>query len=374
MYNAYLPIQHMDRPSKISPGGLCEFFYAKKEDVFSWPLQNPATSTYTEEVILKEGKTWYRCQVIDPDRDYTEESKVGEAGPFVEMRLRGFLPDDSPINTLTAGTMPLHEYVVVLRERNGIQRLLGSEDAGAKFAQTYESADADGTRGRSLVFTWRSQFNAGIYLSVVTAGDDVVNPPWPGGSGPESDPTVPQWVKSITENQVLNWDLAFSWGAHTSAGYLTKLMADVFYSPLGHTHSLEGLSNVVIESLLGNQLLRYDVGLARWVNWTPTFAPGVHTHNFSELLNKPTTLVGYGITDAYLPPPDDTSYVISADKVGLNEYPIPTLNRRFRVFKDGLLLSRRFWDPINPDGTGGFKLIIPGDVFEEGQEFTIVQY
>lgn len=295
-YNSYLDIQHLDKPA-IHPGGLCEFFFAKLEDVEIWPQLNPQTSTYTEEVILRAGASWYRCQVIDPERDYKEESKTAEGGPYVDVRLAGFLPDDSPLNTVTIAGMMLHDYVIVLQERNGMRRLIGNEDAGAKFTHSYDSSDGDGTRGRQLVFTFKSTAPSGIYLSAVTANGDIVNPPWPGGGGPETDPTVPIWVKNITQVQIANWDTAFNWGDHAAAGYLTKVLADGYYSPLGHTHSLAQLTDVNISGLLGNQLLRYDAGAGRWVNWTPDFSPMGHTHNFSELLNIPTTIAGYGITD-----------------------------------------------------------------------------
>jgi hypothetical protein len=38
----------------------------------------------------------------------------------------------------------------------------------------------------------------------------------------ETDPTVPSHVKAITTTQITNWDTAFGWGNHASAGYLTS--------------------------------------------------------------------------------------------------------------------------------------------------------
>jgi hypothetical protein len=39
----------------------------------------------------------------------------------------------------------------------------------------------------------------------------------------ESDPTVPSHVKSITTTNVSNWDTAYGWGNHASAGYLISV-------------------------------------------------------------------------------------------------------------------------------------------------------
>jgi hypothetical protein len=38
----------------------------------------------------------------------------------------------------------------------------------------------------------------------------------------ESDPTVPSHVKSITTTKISNWDTAYGWGDHSSVGYLTS--------------------------------------------------------------------------------------------------------------------------------------------------------
>lgn len=54
-----------------------------------------------------------------------------------------------------------------------------------------------------------------------------------------------------------NWNSAFGWGNHALAGYLTTITGDARYSLLAHTHT------------------------------------------FASLTSKPTTIAGYGITDAY---------------------------------------------------------------------------
>lgn len=38
----------------------------------------------------------------------------------------------------------------------------------------------------------------------------------------ESDPTVPSYVKAITQSEIFSWNLAYSWGDHAEAGYLTE--------------------------------------------------------------------------------------------------------------------------------------------------------
>ena len=38
----------------------------------------------------------------------------------------------------------------------------------------------------------------------------------------ETDPTVPNYVKEITVDEILNWKTAYTWGDHAAAGYLTS--------------------------------------------------------------------------------------------------------------------------------------------------------
>lgn len=43
------------------------------------------------------------------------------------------------------------------------------------------------------------------------------------GQNPETDPTVPANVKAISATNINNWNNAFGWGNHASAGYLTSV-------------------------------------------------------------------------------------------------------------------------------------------------------
>ena len=61
----------------------------------------------------------------------------------------------------------------------------------------------------------------------------------------ETDPTVPGFVKLITASQISNWDTAFSWGNHATAGYAT----------LAGTQTFTGtntFSNTIVGSVNGN--------------------------------------------------------------------------------------------------------------------------
>jgi hypothetical protein len=76
----------------------------------------------------------------------------------------------------------------------------------------------------------------------------------------------------------VNWDTAYSWGDHALAGYLTSTLAASTYAPISHTHT------------------------------------------FASLTSIPTTLAGYGITDAYPLSGNPSGYLTSSSLAGYVPY------------------------------------------------------
>ena len=75
------------------------------------------------------------------------------------------------------------------------------------------------------------------------------------------------------------------------------------FAPSAHTHTIAQISDLHAD---WDALLKVTPSayLTRWPSWTEvtgkpsTFAPSAHTHTFASLTSKPTTIAGYGITDA----------------------------------------------------------------------------
>jgi len=57
----------------------------------------------------------------------------------------------------------------------------------------------------------------------------------------ETDPTVGAHIKAITTTNISNWNTAYGWGNHTSAGYLTGISSGQVTTALGYTP--ENLAN-----------------------------------------------------------------------------------------------------------------------------------
>ena len=76
----------------------------------------------------------------------------------------------------------------------------------------------------------------------------------------ETDPVFTASPASNIVNQnITNWNDAYGWGDHATAGYLSSL------------GSIGGHTDVTIATLQDAQLLRYSVANARWENWSPNY-------------------------------------------------------------------------------------------------------
>lgn len=59
------------------------------------------------------------------------------------------------------------------------------------------------------------------------------------------------------------------------------------------------LQEITLDDIEKWNSMEVDVDWDKITNKPSTFPPSTHTHNFEDLLEKPTTLAGYGITDVY---------------------------------------------------------------------------
>jgi len=121
-------------------------------------------------------------------------------------------------------------------------------------------------------------------------------------------------ANAITALNITNWNTAFSWGNHNG-----------LYRPISYVPSWGEITSnpFLFTAPVNNQLIRYNSTSGKWENWTSNFLtnytetdpiwtsaiPNYFTKtnmqtggssqlHFNNLTNKPTTIAGYGITDA----------------------------------------------------------------------------
>lgn len=157
--NILRPLSHVTS-STARIGGICTLLMARWEDVATWPEIAPDTSTLDTAITLKSGKTWYLCYSSDPERNYTEDQKPSSAGPYISHRILAQIPGDNGDNTLAFKAAQFHRFVLVVKDKAGLLRLVGNQDAGAELVQKYDSGTRENSRKRSLEFTWDHSLSA----------------------------------------------------------------------------------------------------------------------------------------------------------------------------------------------------------------------
>lgn len=123
---------------------------------------------------------------------------------------------------------------------------------------------------------------------------------------------------NFTGTRATNWDSAYSWGNHALGNYASAsliLTAGTGLQGGGNLYADRSFS-VLFGTTAGTVAQGNDGRIAAgqtafsWGNHAGLYAPINHTHTFSSITDKPTTLAGYGITDAYT-----KSYIDALDRV-----------------------------------------------------------
>jgi hypothetical protein len=173
-FNTYAEIENLHRPTALNPGGYCTFLLFLHEDVEQWPVIDPATGIISDSVQLKTGKAFYVIRMGETDRFFKEEMQVGAGGPFHNITVNGKFVGNTNNATLLLGKYQHHQFGLLVKDRNGEQRLIGDKHTGARINFDYTSGDWNEQRGRNISFTWKNPQPAPIYHA---GGISVIIPP-----------------------------------------------------------------------------------------------------------------------------------------------------------------------------------------------------
>lgn len=172
--NTYAAPASLTRAPVLNPGGVCSILFFLHEDVAKWPVINPATGIISDSVVMKVGKTSYSLVAAEVERFFREELKRGPAGSYHDVQVNAKLPGNTNNITHALGRYQHHQFGLLIKDRNGEQRLIGDRDSGAQLFFDYQSGDFNDPRTRQLRWTWASSQPCPIYHS---GGLSVVVPP-----------------------------------------------------------------------------------------------------------------------------------------------------------------------------------------------------
>jgi len=109
---------------------------------------------------------------------------------------------------------------------------------------------------------WTFTNDGSTYFVMPTSIGDLANDVGYLTSYTETDPIFSASIAAgITSGELSNWNSAYNWGNHASAGYLTGLSSQ----------SIGGLGDVNVSGPATGELLRYNATSSKWENWSPNF-------------------------------------------------------------------------------------------------------
>ena len=137
-------------------------------------------------------------------------------------------------------------------------KVLYYDHSTASFKWKVDSATPSGYNNTNwdTAYGWGNHASAGYLTSFTETFTSLVQDTTPqlGGTLDANSNTIDMGTNIITDTKVGQWDTAYGWGNHASAGYLTAISGQ----------SIGALSDVTITSASSNQILKYN-GSA-WVN------------------------------------------------------------------------------------------------------------
>ena len=110
---------------------------------------------------------------------------------------------------------------------------------------------------------WTFTNDGSTYFVMPTSIGDLANDVGYLTSYTETDPIFSASIAAgIGTGELSNWNSAYNWGNHASAGYLTGLSSQ----------SIGGLGDVNVSGPATGELLRYNATSSKWENWSPNFS------------------------------------------------------------------------------------------------------
>lgn len=172
-------------------GGICQWWYAPKEHIATWPGIDPLTQFLLTEPTLAAEKVWFGpMQVPDDTLGYEEPLQRNAAGFYYKQKVLGFYPGDDAFSRTNLMNKPWHQYVIVAKMRaGGFFLVLGTPEQGMQFDADYASGPGGiSTAGAKFAFSLNAIEKGQVLLffseapSLAPPGYEVPGDP-SGGSG-----------------------------------------------------------------------------------------------------------------------------------------------------------------------------------------------
>lgn len=163
MYNSLIPITNTPRIRPAATGH-CYLYIVEWHLVNYWPSVDLESGIVNSKILASQ--PWRKLQMYSSIKTQDKDSDIGT---YTSTEVTGLIRGISSDVILKSYQMRAIQWVIVIKEKNGIQWLIGDSNNGAIMRSAYESNDV--SRALTLSFTWESEFSPYVYS------------PLPAGSG-----------------------------------------------------------------------------------------------------------------------------------------------------------------------------------------------
>lgn len=207
--NIFLPVQNLQR-TPVKHFGLCWILFFQHKDILNWPSIDPNNGVYNAALVFKFGAQFYSAQFIEKDRIFKEDQRESTAGPYVESTVTGILGGNNLNHISGITAMMGGQFGCLIQERNGEQRLIGRQDAGAKFVWDYTSGNDSTSRKRNCKWIYESEFPVPPYQGGVVVIDDAIIPVGGASAGSSNFQLLTSFIVGDAGAPMANGDVSFS--------------------------------------------------------------------------------------------------------------------------------------------------------------------
>lgn len=284
-------LQHIFPPgdSARNMGGNQSFYFVPVADVVSIPPV--INGNISDDVVFDTDKAWYEGYGTLDTKNLDEKQNDGGArSDFYDVVFSAFVPSNKPLMHDLFERMSAFKFIVLVKDNNGRQRLLGTLTSGMRFRFEYSSQNAAaGRNGYTVQFSRLLADRPPFYNSssldlatpgcepvVVTNSDNSYNSSQPSGStlvlpdithfdSDGSSVTLPaqNQMYCTPDNKTLTIDVSLQPGADTSymhtITYGATLSSAILSNCSSPVYKKNGLVVSLPFSLVNNDTLQIEV-------------------------------------------------------------------------------------------------------------------
>jgi hypothetical protein len=242
----------IDRVQGLNVPGLCYLDVADVLDVESMPTADGGN--YSDAVVLKPGKQWYRVNLALPGSRLKESWTLIDGSPMADMSISGAIGHDELAKLTALWSLPDTRFLVLAKTLNGDAILAGTQNEGCKgiVKQRDRGDESSPVNGYTIEFRVRRAEAAPYYLAELPS---VADP---------SCPTLGQLLQSSSFAAVLSGLTSELYAAFeeyfASAGYSASL-AEIL-AVISDADLLAALSEDQQEYIVDNAIDAIDGGNA----------------------------------------------------------------------------------------------------------------